>query len=103
MVIDHHATNEGFGEVNWIDGKAPASAVLIYRLYQALDMPISKDAALCLYTGLSTDTGNFIYAKIEAKSRKTDPFMALVAGMVAEQALGTGAPIKPPPVGAVGF
>jgi hypothetical protein len=49
------------------------------------------------------DTGNFIYAKIEAKSRKTDPFMALVAGMVAESALGTGEPVKLPPVSAVGF
>lgn len=33
---------------------------------------------------LGVDTGNFIYAKIEAKSRKTDPFMALVASMVIE-------------------
>ena len=49
------------------------------------------------------DTGNFIYAKIEAKSRKTDPFMALVAGMVAESVLGTGEVPKLPPVGAVGF
>jgi len=31
-----------------------------------------------------TDTGNFYYAKIEAKSRKTDPFLALVASMVIE-------------------
>ena len=49
------------------------------------------------------DTGNFIYAKIEAKSRKTDPFMALVASMVAEPVIGTGEPLKLPPVGAVGF
>lgn len=49
------------------------------------------------------DTGNFIYAKIEAKSRKTDMFMALVASMVVEQELGTGGPVKPPPVGAIGF
>lgn len=34
-----------------------------------------------------TDTGNFYYAKIEAKSRKTDPFMALVAAMVIEDML----------------
>ena len=33
------------------------------------------------------DTGNFYYAKIEAKSRKTDPFMALVASMVIEDEL----------------
>ena len=34
-----------------------------------------------------TDTGNFYYAKIEAKSRKTDPFMALVAAMTIEDML----------------
>lgn len=52
---------------------------------------------------LGVDTGNFIYAKIEAKSRKTDPFMALVAGMTVEDVLGTGEAPKLPPVGAVGF
>ena len=30
------------------------------------------------------DTGNYYYAKIEGKSRKTDPFMAQVASMVIE-------------------
>ena len=49
---------------------------------------------------MGVDTGNFIYAKIEAKSRKTDPFMALVASMTVESALGTGAPLKAPPIGA---
>lgn len=39
------------------------------------------------------DTGNFIYAKIEAKSRKTDPFMALVAAMTIEDLLGDSASI----------
>lgn len=47
------------------------------------------------------DTGNFVYAKIEAKSRKTDPFMALVASMVVEPCLGTGQPVKLPPIGAM--
>lgn len=42
------------------------------------------------------DTGNFYYAKIEPKSRKTDPFMALVASMCCESALGTGAPARMP-------
>ena len=47
------------------------------------------------------DTGNFIYAKIEPKSRKTDPFMALVASMVVEPVLGNGMPIEIPRVGAI--
>ncbi len=50
---------------------------------------------------LGVDTGNFIYAKIEAKSRKTDPWMALVASMVGEPVLGTGQAVGPPPMGAV--
>lgn len=50
---------------------------------------------------IGVDTGNFIYAKIEAKSRKNDPFMALVASMVCEPALGTGQPVELPPIGAI--
>lgn len=48
-----------------------------------------------------TDTGNFIYAKIDAKSRKTDPFMALAASMTCESVLLGATPVKPPPVGAI--
>lgn len=49
------------------------------------------------------DTGNFIYAKIEAKSRKTDPWMALVASMAAESSLGTSAKAELPKIGAICF
>ena len=52
---------------------------------------------------IGVDTGNFIYAKIEAKSRKTDPFMALAASMTAEAELGTGEIVTLPPVGAFVF
>ena len=48
--------------------------------------------------GIGSDTGNFYYGKIEAKSRKTDPFMALVAAECAEDALPQSAgpaPIVP--------
>ena len=50
---------------------------------------------------MGVDTGNFIYAKIEAKSRKTDPFMALVASMVCEEVLGDGQPARIPKMGAI--
>lgn len=49
---------------------------------------------------IGVDTGNFIYAKIEAKSRKNDPFMALVASMTCEDKLGSGQATTMPPVGA---
>ena len=50
---------------------------------------------------IGSDTGNFYYAKIEAKSRKTDPFMALVASMAVENELGNGKAIAPPKIGAM--
>lgn len=40
------------------------------------------------------DTGNYYYGKIEAKSRKTDPFMALVASVVVENQI----PMKRKPI-----
>ena len=52
---------------------------------------------------IGVDTGNFIYAKIEAKSRKNDPFMAFVASMTIESELGDGAPLEVPSVGAFVF
>lgn len=48
-----------------------------------------------------SDTGNFYYAKIEAKSRKTDMFMALVAAMIIEPALGGGQTAAVPKIGAI--
>ena len=48
-----------------------------------------------------TDTGNWYYGKIEAKSRKTDPFMALAANMTVENVLGTGEAPELPPIGAI--
>ena len=42
------------------------------------------------------DLGNYVYGKIEAKSRKTDPFMALVASMTVESELPKSRP-KPTP------
>ena len=52
---------------------------------------------------MGVDTGNFIYAKIEAKGRKTDPFMALVAAMTVEDVLGNGQPTRIPRMGAIIF
>lgn len=52
---------------------------------------------------IGVDTGNYIYAKIEGKSRKTDPFMALTAAMTVEPVLGDGLPAQLPQLGAVTF
>ena len=43
-----------------------------------------------------TDTGNYYYGKIEAKSRKTDPFMAQVHSVVIESEIETGSTMSTP-------
>ena len=68
VVIDHHGTNEGYAQLNMIDGSAPATAILIYRLLGKTDYALTTDEAVCLYTALSTDTGNFIYDSTNAES-----------------------------------
>lgn len=67
-LVDHHGSNPGFADLSWIDGDAPATAVVVYRLLEAMGGPVSRDEAICLYTALSTDTGNFLYASTNAES-----------------------------------
>jgi phosphoesterase RecJ-like protein len=62
IVVDHHVTNERYGSINLIDPEAAASAVIVRRLVECLGWNLTSDAALCLYTGLVTDTGRFQYA-----------------------------------------
>lgn len=50
---------------------------------------------------IGSDTGNFYYAKIEAKSRKTDPFMALVHSMIGEKEIDAAAGPSIPIFGAI--
>jgi phosphoesterase RecJ-like protein len=61
VVVDHHASNTRFGDVNLIDAASPASAVLCRELLRRLELPLDTDIATALYTGLVTDTGRFQY------------------------------------------
>ncbi len=57
--IDHHQTNETFGIVNIIDDKASSTAEILYSLYETLNIPVTFDMALDIYTAILTDTGSF--------------------------------------------
>ena len=61
MVIDHHATNPAYGDVNFIRGGESACCLLAYEAILALGVPMDADMGTCLMTGLSTDTGHFQY------------------------------------------
>ena len=66
--IDHHRTNSAYGNYVVKDDTASATGELIYAVWQVLGAAEQKDAAVareiacCLYTAISTDTGNFAYS-----------------------------------------
>jgi len=54
--IDHHDTNPLYGDINQVIVEAPAAAEVVYRFFLENELPILKDAATCLLTGVCFDT-----------------------------------------------
>jgi phosphoesterase RecJ-like protein len=64
IVLDHHASNPGFGHVLVLDPAASSTAELAYRLIRRIGGPVPADAAAYLYAGIVTDTGRFQYQSV---------------------------------------
>jgi len=62
LVVDHHASNTRFGTTNVVDVDAASTASMVVELIDALGLPLTREVAACVYTGLVTDTGSFKYA-----------------------------------------
>lgn len=60
--LDHHATNLGFCDVNFIDGKAAAAGEMVLEVIRELGVTVTRDMAVNAYTAISTDTGNFSFS-----------------------------------------
>ena len=60
--IDHHVTNDGENVNLYLEAEAAATCEIIFKLQKFLSVEMNKDIAQCLYTGIATDTGFFIYA-----------------------------------------
>jgi phosphoesterase RecJ-like protein len=57
--IDHHPTNTCFGQLNWVEPQAAATAQMMVRLVDALNVPLDAEIATCLLHGILTDTQGF--------------------------------------------
>jgi phosphoesterase RecJ-like protein len=71
IVIDHHASFNGFGTVHVIDADAPATASLVLRLLDLLDVEISHDIASAVYAGIACDTGSFKFQATTSETMRT--------------------------------
>lgn len=67
-LIDHHATNPAFCDVNVIDGRAAATSVIVAELMDRLRVPLTPSMAENLYVGITTDTGNFNYKSTDGRT-----------------------------------
>ncbi|UHA75776.1 bifunctional oligoribonuclease/PAP phosphatase NrnA [Paenibacillus sp. 481] len=60
--IDHHPTNDRYGQVALIREDAAATTEILFDLLQYAQVELDKDVSTALYTGLLTDTGGFRYS-----------------------------------------
>lgn len=66
VCVDHHITNPGFADENWIVADASSASELAWEIME--EEKISKHAAEALYVGIAHDTGVFQYSNTSPKT-----------------------------------
>lgn len=59
VCIDHHISNTGLAEINWIDADAPATSYLVADLIPKLGLSLDSNIAGMLLSGILMDTIGF--------------------------------------------
>jgi len=67
VIVDHHPVQELTPGLQIIDTVAASATQIIFYVFKEWGLEISKDAATCLMTGLSTDTGSFKHSNTTAE------------------------------------
>lgn len=67
--IDHHKSNENFGNLNYLDCSASSVGEIIYELITFLNIDLlDEKISTCLFTAIITDTGSFRYSNVSSKT-----------------------------------
>ena len=61
IVIDHHGSNNMYGDLNYVNPAAPACSEIILAILTYFKFDIDIDIGTCLMTGIITDTGGLQY------------------------------------------
>jgi len=67
VVIDHHATADDVGSVQWSDESAAAAGILVSELIDALGWPADLTTMEALATAVITDTGWLRFANTDGR------------------------------------
>lgn len=61
IVIDHHASNTMYGDLNFVNPDSPACCQILINIIEYLGVEIDQELGTCILTGIITDTGGFQY------------------------------------------
>lgn len=70
VVLDHHVDENADGDIRVVDASYAATGEIVAELFDAAGVPLDREAALCLYVAIATDTGGFRYASTTARSHR---------------------------------
>lgn len=76
ICIDHHITNQGYAQANFVNPDASAACEVLYDFLD--EEKISKEVAECIYTGILHDTNVF------KNSNTTERTMQVAGAMMAK-------------------
>ena len=68
--IDHHVDISPYGDISWVEDQRAAVCEMIVDFYVTFkdELTLTKDAALCLFTGMVTDSGRFRYTETSGET-----------------------------------
>ena len=67
LVIDHHITGDGLGDVIVVDTTAAAAGEIVFDLLKFARWPITERIAESIFIALSTDTGWFKFGNTDSR------------------------------------
>ena len=68
IVIDHHGSNEMYGDLNFVNPVSPACCEVLAGMFGYYEFEITKDIGTCIMTGIITDTGGFQYRGVNPET-----------------------------------
>jgi phosphoesterase RecJ-like protein len=71
LVIDHHITNDGLGDVELIDTTAAATALIIFDFLKYANWQVTEKIAQALFVAAATDTGWFQFGNTDSKVHRS--------------------------------
>ncbi|MGB2599445.1 MAG: bifunctional oligoribonuclease/PAP phosphatase NrnA [Candidatus Omnitrophota bacterium] len=68
--IDHHVSNEYFGEINWVEAESSSVGEMIFAIVEKMGIDLDHDISSALYAAIVTDTGMFNYDNTSARTHE---------------------------------